>query len=395
MKRTPTASRPSATARPRWRSGKWTDECVAPLAGRDVIILEDMDEAGAKRAIEAAKQLHDKARTMRIVLLPDSLEPDGKDVWDWLDADPRRAEKLVDICFDTPLWTPDDATTDNQETPPCSPPSPLPPSPSSSSPPPSPSSPSSGDSSRVRRHRDGNSSEPRHLIKNVLPETGVGLLSGQFGTFKTFVAINLCMSAMVGCPFAGQYRVKRTGGVLYIATEGQTHLERRIDAAAVDCGEDRPLPIYQLTEVPHLLDPKGLVQIISDAKEAASRMKREYDIELVLVVIDTVSGAAGYTKANDENDAAVTGRVMAAMKAISNATGAFVLGVDHFGKNVEVGTRGSSNKEAPAETVLALARRQEPYGRGGEHPVGTAEGPRQRRRARDPIRDEGRAPRHG
>ena len=28
---------------------------------------------------------------------------------DWLDADPRRAEKLIDICFSVPLWTPDNS----------------------------------------------------------------------------------------------------------------------------------------------------------------------------------------------------------------------------------------------------------------------------------------------
>jgi Toprim-like len=83
-------------------SGKWTEECIEALRDRDIIILQDNDEAGRKRTLEAAKQLHGKANTLRVVLLPDL--PDGGDVSDWLDADPRCAEKLVDICFDTPLW---------------------------------------------------------------------------------------------------------------------------------------------------------------------------------------------------------------------------------------------------------------------------------------------------
>src|SRR4029453_10133392 len=97
-------------------------------------------KAGAKRALEAAKTLHGVAGMLRVVLLPDLAE--GGDVSDWLDADSRRADKLVDICFEAPLWTPEE--DQQQEAPPCSP---LlsPPSPSSSSPsssPPSPSSPS-------------------------------------------------------------------------------------------------------------------------------------------------------------------------------------------------------------------------------------------------------------
>ena len=39
---------------------------------------------------------------------------------------------------------------------------------------------------------------------------------------------------------------------------------------------------------------------------------------------------------------------------LSRQTGAFVLAVDHFGKAVETGTRGSSAKEAAADVVLAL-----------------------------------------
>src|SRR5262249_11798767 len=50
--------------------GKITDECIEALRGRDVIILQDNDEPGAKRALEAATALHGVAKTIRIVLLP-------------------------------------------------------------------------------------------------------------------------------------------------------------------------------------------------------------------------------------------------------------------------------------------------------------------------------------
>ena len=88
-------------------AGKWTEECVTALAGRDVIILEDNDNAGRAKALAAAQALHGTAKTIRIVLLPDL--PEKGNVSDWLDADPRRAEKFVDVCFDVRVWTPDDA----------------------------------------------------------------------------------------------------------------------------------------------------------------------------------------------------------------------------------------------------------------------------------------------
>jgi putative DNA primase/helicase len=82
--------------------GTWTDDCVEALAGRDIIILEDNDEAGRKKATNAANALNSKAKTVRIVRLPDL--PEKGDVSDWLDADPHNTERLVEVCFAVPLW---------------------------------------------------------------------------------------------------------------------------------------------------------------------------------------------------------------------------------------------------------------------------------------------------
>jgi putative DNA primase/helicase len=86
-------------------SGKWTDDCINALAGRDIIVLQDNDGAGEEKALDAAQALHSVAKTIRIVLLPDL--PAGGDVSDWLDADPERANKLVNVCFDVQEWTPE------------------------------------------------------------------------------------------------------------------------------------------------------------------------------------------------------------------------------------------------------------------------------------------------
>ena len=44
---------------------------------------------------------------------------------------------------------------------------------------------------------------------------------------------------------------------------------------------------------------------------------------------------------------------MNVLKAVAQALDCFVLGVDHFGKNLEAGTRGASSKEASCDLVLA------------------------------------------
>jgi Protein of unknown function (DUF3987) len=85
-------------------AGKWTDECVQALMRRDIIILQDNDDAGRKKAQEAAKLLHGVANTVRVVLLPGL--PQRGDVSDWLDMGHSK-EELIDKCFDAPLWEPE------------------------------------------------------------------------------------------------------------------------------------------------------------------------------------------------------------------------------------------------------------------------------------------------
>jgi RecA-family ATPase len=69
------------------------------------------------------------------------------------------------------------------------------------------------------------------LIKHILPETGTGIISGQWGAYKTTIALDLSLSIMTSLNFAGRYRVKRRGGVLYLAPEGAATLTWRIKPA--------------------------------------------------------------------------------------------------------------------------------------------------------------------
>jgi hypothetical protein len=82
-------------------SGDWTDDCAHAFTNRNVIILQDNDEAGHKKAREAAALLHGVANTLRVVLLPGL--PDRGDVSDWLDAGHTK-DQLIEACFDIPLW---------------------------------------------------------------------------------------------------------------------------------------------------------------------------------------------------------------------------------------------------------------------------------------------------
>ena len=86
------------------------------------------------------------------------------------------------------------------------------------------------------------------------------------------------------------------------------------------------------------------------AAEAAARCRAEFDLPLALIVVDTLTAAAGF---DDENSASETQKVMNTLRELSRVTGALVLAIDHLGKIAETGVRGSSAKATTADAILA------------------------------------------
>jgi AAA domain len=192
------------------------------------------------------------------------------------------------------------------------------------------------------------------LIKNVLPQTGVGLISGQWGSYKTTVALDLSVSAMTGAPFADRYPVKRCGGVAYFAAEGANGPASRLSAIASWRGHSGALPFAWKADCPPLMARDALATLTNEVAQAAAHFEEQFSVPLVLVLIDTLIAAAAYAKVGDENDAALAQKIMSVLSRLSAHAGALVLGLDHFGKAVETGTRGSSAKEGHADVVLAI-----------------------------------------
>lgn len=325
---------PATTA----QGNKWTDTCVQALAGYFLIILEDNDDPGRQKALQAAQALYPVATGIRIVRLPGLNE--GGDVSDWLNAGHTRQE-FLDFCNAVPDWHPTTPTATTLQQAPT---------------PATPAAPDKSPPAKIfpyRRHRDTNNPATPYLIKHLLPETGIGLLSGQSGTYKSFVGIKLAGAVGIGTAFAG-HAIKRQGATLIFASEGAGDIPSRLDALSIDEHSDKVLPIYNVSAAVSLLDKTSVATAIATARAIADEAQRDHKLPLALILFDTLIGAAQYSKSGDENDSAVNAKLMGALTEISRATGTFVLGIDHFGKAVETGTRGSSAKEAAADVVLAL-----------------------------------------
>jgi hypothetical protein len=190
------------------------------------------------------------------------------------------------------------------------------------------------------------------LIKNFIPQVGHGLMSGQWGTGKTFIFFDLAASLMTGQPFVG-HTVKRQCGVLLIAAEGTHEVRLRRDAVLREKCGNMTAPFYWYETAPLLLHKGAAEKLVAMARQAEASLQEEFGLPLGLIGIDTIAACAGYGRAGDEYDNAVGQAVMNVLRALAEEMNCFVLGIDHFGKNLEAGTRGASSKEAAGDVVLA------------------------------------------
>jgi hypothetical protein len=192
------------------------------------------------------------------------------------------------------------------------------------------------------------------LIKHLLPAQGHGLLSGQWGTAKTFVAIDLAGSIMTGQPFLG-YKITRQSGVLFIAAEGAHQVRLRVDAVWREkCGGGTErAPFFWYETAPVLLQKGSIEKLTAMAQQAETELMHDFGLPLGLIIIDTLAACTGYRRSGEDYDTAVTQALMDVLKTVAQRTNCYVLGVAHFGKSLDAGTSGSLNKENSADNVLA------------------------------------------
>ena len=324
-------------------AGKWTTECIDALASRDVIILEDNDDAGRKKARESADALHGVANTIRIVSLPDL--PERGDVSDWLDADPRRADKLADVCFDAPLWTPTGDTAETNAA-------------DAKTEEPSDASALALPFIDIAAWKDKPVPERQWTVKDRIPANNVTLLSGEGSVGKSILSLHLAVAVALGRDWLGS--LPEPGPALVACCEDDAdELWRRLDLIFQHFGaaytDFKDLHVIALAGGDTLMaapDRHGLIKITKLFKNIRSAA---CDIRPKLIVLDNAADVYG----GNENDRTQVRQFVGILRGMAMAAGAGLLLTSHpslTGINTGTGLSGSTAWNASVRSRLYFKR---------------------------------------
>lgn len=185
--------------------------------------------------------------------------------------------------------------------------------------------------------------DPTWLVKDLISERSSVMMFGPSGSYKSFIALEVCLAIATG-QFTFGAETKK-GLVFYGALEGKAHLKKARRAWRLVRGIEGKIENFFVGNAPMIGVP-GEMQEFGDeiAKRCAGRKP-------TLIVIDTLSKSmAGM----NENDAADAGKFIQFCDSLVEHFGCTVLAIHHTGKDGERGARGSSAFLAGFDTVLEV-----------------------------------------
>ncbi len=185
--------------------------------------------------------------------------------------------------------------------------------------------------------------DPKWIIRDLISERSTVMMFGASGSYKSFLALDICLSVAMGTPAFGSPTTP--GLVFYGALEGKAHLKKARRAWRILHGIEGKIDNFFVGLAP-MIAVEGEVQAFGD--EVTRRCDGR---KPALIVIDTLSKSmAGM----NENDAADAGKFIRFCDSLVEHFGCTVIAVHHNGKEENRGARGSSAFQAGFDTVLEI-----------------------------------------
>lgn len=180
---------------------------------------------------------------------------------------------------------------------------------------------------------------PVALIDDAIFSQSVVVISGKFGTYKTFLTVGMACSLTTGTPWLG-HAVPVAVPVIYAAAEGAYGIGGRIEAWERATGVPVPDSFYLISVSARLNRPEDMTELRELIQETGAKV----------IVFDTLHAS---TPGVDENDSGDMGEVMDTLRGLMHQYGVTVILPHHTGHAGER-ARGSSSLEDDADTSFVV-----------------------------------------
>lgn len=189
------------------------------------------------------------------------------------------------------------------------------------------------------------------LIADYIPSTGVGMIYGPPGSYKSYIAMDIALA--LATETNKQWSVPAKHNVLYLAGEGQSGFVHNRIAAWIEYwrpnDNDSDVATYGFRMFELGVPAIGNVEhwdAIRDDIDASGFIPS-------LIIVDTM---ARLIAGMDENSAKDITLITSFLESIALRYQCFVLGIHHTGKDVAKGARGSSAFLANMDSVFQVTK---------------------------------------
>lgn len=186
------------------------------------------------------------------------------------------------------------------------------------------------------------------VIKDIIPESsGLSMIYGAPGTYKSFVAIDMALSIANGIEWHGK-RVKQQP-VLYVAAEGQYGVLKRFEVWRKYHGIEELQNVAILpmaVKLDNSIDVADLIQAI-----------REMETPPGFIFFDTLARSMD----GEENSKVDMAIVINAADVLRHEFGTQIVVIHHSGKDATKGARGSNSLEGATDTTFRIEKGKDEY----------------------------------
>ncbi len=194
-----------------------------------------------------------------------------------------------------------------------------------------------------------NVQDPTWLIPGMIPAHGIGMLFGESGSYKSFIALDMALSLAFGIP--GQWGAPPVkNDILFFAGEGPVATSKKRWPAWMEWQS-----IEFRSDHRFFISPEVPVYTDTVAWENVKLDLLNLKVKPSLIIIDTLTRLITGMDENSAKDASVVTKFM---EQLARYYECFVLAIHHTGKDQNKGARGSSAFYANMDTVLSTKLKQ-------------------------------------